>query len=332
MNDGMGVMICAEFINGKLASTTAELMGCGRRLADSLGVGLDVFLAGSGAKDCAEEAVVYGADRVFVVDNPRLKTYRPDLYLPILENLAKAVRPQIILLAHNSIGRDLGPKLAFRLETAVTTDCVKLAIEPGTKKLLQTKPVYGGNAMATFTSKFLPQIATVRPKTMTPAVPAELKKGEHIIVEAEIDPLTEKCKLLRKVTLKPEGISLEDADVVVAGGRGIGNAEGFREIYALAEILNGAVGASRPPCDNGWVPIEAQIGLTGKIIAPDLYFAIALSGASQHISGCSGSKFIVAINSDPDANIFREADLGVIDDWKQVLPHFRSKVKQMLAG
>jgi len=211
-------------------------------------------------------------------------------------------------------------------------DCTELAIDPSSKLLLQTKPVYGGNAQAVFTCESYPQIATVRTKAMSPLEPNASKQGEVITVEAGLDPSAIRTKVLEKVPEGVEGIKLEDAPVIVAGGRGIGGADGFKELEDLAKALKGAVGASRPPCDNGWVAAGLQIGLTGKIVAPDLYIAVALSGSSQHMTGISGSKHIVAINKDAEANIFRIAQYGIVGDWKKVFPAFASKLKEITAG
>jgi electron transfer flavoprotein alpha subunit len=330
MAESKSVMIYGEVANGKLSSNTAELLGSGRKLANDLGQELNTVIVGSDITDFAQEAITFGADKVYVIDDPELKDYQTDSYLLVMEKVAKQVMPQILLLGQNSTGRDLAPRLAFRLGTAATMDCVELAIDPESKLLLQTKPVYGGNALATFICESLPQIATVRVKAMSSLEPDTSRKGEFIIIEAGLDPSAVRTKVLEKV--EAEGIRLEDVDVVIAGGRGIGSREGFKQLDELAKVLKGAVGATRPPCDNGWVPIEAQIGLTGKIVAPNLYIAVALSGASQHISGCSNSKIIVAINKDPDANIFREAHFGVVGDWKQVLPAFSGKIKELLSG
>jgi electron transfer flavoprotein alpha subunit len=290
-----------------------------------------VVLVGSGVASLAQEAIAGGADKVYVVDDPILKDYQTDTYVAVMEKVAKQAMPQVIIMGQTSIGRDLAPRLAFRLNTAAAMGCLELAIDPQSKKLLQTKPVYGGNALAVFTTDSFPQIATVRPKAMTPLAPDPSRKGEVIKVEAGLDPSALKAKVLEKVPEEVTGIKLEDAAVVVSGGRGIGSAEGFQQLEELARLLKGAVGATRPPCDNGWMPAGAQVGLTGKIVNPDLYIAIALSGSSQHMSGCSGSKTIVAINKDPEANIFREARFGVVGDWKKVMPAFTEKLKELLA-
>ncbi|MFC2013687.1 electron transfer flavoprotein subunit alpha/FixB family protein, partial [Chloroflexota bacterium] len=297
-----------------------------------LGQELSTVLVGSGIGDFAQEAIALGADKVYVVDDPLLKDYRTDSYVSVMEKVIKQAMPQVLLIGQTSVGRDLAPRLAFRLNTAASMDCVELAIDPESKLLLQTKPVYGGNAQAVFTCEFFPQIATVRLKAIPSLKPDASRTGEVTNIEAGLDPSAIRTKVVEKVKEKVEGIKLEDAEVVISGGRGIGSAEGFKQLEELAKIMKGAVGATRPPCDNDWVPTGAQVGLTGKIVAPELYIAVALSGASQHMSGCSGSKNIIAINKDAEANIFREAHFGVVGDWKKVLPAFTEKVKGLLAG
>jgi len=332
MAEYKGVMIYGEVTEGKLSAITTELLGCGKKLADELGQELYAVLAGSDISSLAEEAIAFGADKVYVVDDPLLADYQTDSYVLVMENIVKQVMPQILLLGQTSIGRDLAPRLAFKLNTAASMDCIELAIDPDSKLMLQTKPVYGGNALATFICKSYPQIATVRAKTMSPLERDDSRQGEVITIEAALDPSAIRTKVTEKVPEEVTGIKLEDAEVVVAGGRGIGGEDGFKQLEELAKTLNGAVGATRPPCDNSWVPDGWQVGLTGKIVSPDLYIAVAISGASQHISGCSGSKNIVAINKDPDANIFKVAHFGIVADWKKVIPAFTNKVKELLDG
>lgn len=331
MAEYKGVMIHCEVTEGKLAAIATELLGCGRKLADDLGQELYAALVGSDISGLAQEAIAFGADKVYVVDDPLLKDYQTDSYVIVMEKVVKQVMPQILILGQTSIGRDLAPRLAFRLETAAAMDCVELAIDPDSKLLLQTKPVYGGNAQAIFTGDSYPQIATVRTKAMSPLERDASRQGEVINIEADLDPLAIRTKVLEKVLEEVEGIKLEDAEVVVSGGRGIGSAEGFKQLEELARMLKGAIGATRPPCDNGWVPAGLQVGLTGKIVTPDLYIGVALSGSSQHMTGCSGAKNIIAINKDPEANIFKAARFGIVGDWKKVLPAFTEKVKELLA-
>jgi len=332
MAEYKGVMAFCEATEGRLASTATELLGGGRKLANDLGQELSAVLVGSGTSKLAQEAIAFGADKVYVVDDQLLKDYQTDSYVLVMEKVAKQAMPQILIMGQTAIGRDLAPRLAFKLDTAASLGCLELAIDPQSKLMLQTKPVYGGNAQAVFICESYPQIATIRAKAMTPLEKDASRKGDIITIDASLDPSAIRTKVMEKVAEKVEGIRLEDAKVVVSGGRGIGSAEGFKQLEELARLLKGAMGASRPPCDNGWIPAGAQIGLTGKIVNPDLYIAVALSGSSQHMSGCSGSKTIVAINKDPEANIFREARFGVVGDWKKVIPAFTSKLKELLAG
>ena len=332
MAEYRGIIVLAESIEGRLATIAKELLGCGRKLADDLAEELSAVILGNGVADLAQEAIAHGADKVYITDNPLLKDYRTESYTDTMEAVVKQATPRILLLGQTSIGRDLAPRLAFRLETSATTDCIELAIDADSKQLMQTKPVYGGNAMATFTSEYYPQIATVRAKVYSPLEADISRQGEVIAVDIKLESMPVRTKVIKKVSQAKEGIRLEDAAVIISGGRGIGSAEGFKQLEELAGLLKGVVGASRPPCDNGWVQDSAQIGLTGKIIAPELYFAIALSGSSQHISGCSGARNIIAINKDAEANIFSIARFGIVDDWKKVIPAFTERVRELLAA
>jgi len=330
MSDYKGVMIFTEVAGGKLAAIATELLGCGRKLADELGEELSALLVGSEVSGLAQEAIAFGADKVYVVDDSLLKDYRTDSYISVAEKVVNEVKPQILLMGQTTIGRDFAPRLAFKLETAASMDCVELAIDPDSKKLLQTKPVYGGNARAIFITESMPQMATVRAKAMEPLAKDNSRKGEVITIDAGLDSAAIRTEVVDTVIEEVAGIKLEDANVVISGGRGIGGPEGFRELEELAKVMKGAMGASRPPCDNGWVPETIQVGLTGKIVSPEVYIAVAISGSSQHLAGCSGSKNIIAINRDAEANIFKEATFGVVGDWKKVIPAFKEKVKELL--
>ena len=329
MADNKGVLVVGDIIDGKLAGITAEMLGAGKKLATKLGEPLCAALLGSGVKGLAAEAIAFGADKVFVVDDANLKDYQSDAYVMAAENVIKQANPRIVLMGQSTMGRDLAPRLAFRFNTAISMDCVDLDVDAN-KLLVQTRPVYGGNAKAIFTTEALPQMATVRVKAMTALPRDAAKTGEVVDVASGIDPAKIKTKFVKKVKEEVAGVKLEDAPAVIAGGRGIGNAEGFKQLEELAKLFKGAVGATRPAVDNNWVPASIQVGLTGKIVAPELYIAIALSGSSQHMAGCSGSKTIVAINKDPESNIFREARYGIVGDWKQALPAFTAKVKELL--
>jgi electron transfer flavoprotein alpha subunit len=283
--------------------------------------------------DAAKDVIAFGADNVYVVESPLLKDYVTDSYVDALEKLCHEVKPNILLVGQTPMGRDLAPRLAFRLGTGVTLDCLDLKIDPQTKLMVQTKPVYGGNALAEIVcEKTRPQMATVRPKTMEPLARNDSRKGEIINFDPKLDASKIRARFVERVKEKVEGVKLEDANVVVCGGRGIGGPDNFAMLKELAKILGAALGASRPPCDNGWVPATLQIGLTGKIVSPTLYIAVAVSGASQHLSGCSGAKNIIAINKDSEANIFKVARYGVVGDYKKIMPPFTNKVKELLKG
>lgn len=331
MAETKGVLIVAEVQEGKLSSISAELLGVGKKLAGELGQDLAAVVIGSGVGDAAKEAVSFGADKVYVIDNPMFADYVNDAYVGAVEKLNAEASPEIILLGQSSMGMDLGPRLAFRLGAAVTLDCVDLAIDPDTKLLQKTKPVYGGNALAVYVSETRPQMATVRAKTMEPLAQDTSRSGEVVSFDPGLDASTIKGKVIEKVKEEVEGIKLEDADVVICGGRGMGDAESFSQLADLAKALGGAMGATRPPCDSGWVPANIQIGLTGKMVAPTVYVAVALSGSSQHQAGMSGSKNIIAINKDPEANIFGIAHYGVVGDYKKVFPALAEKCKELIS-
>jgi len=332
MAEYKGVMVYGELVEGKLSSITTELLGCGRRLADELKEDLLCILVGDKLGEAPKKAIAFGADKVYTAEDPLLKEYQTDSYVAAMEKAAKDISPRILLFGQTSVGRDLAPRLAFRLGVSLSMDCIELSIDSGTKLLQQTRPVYGGNARAIFTSEVSPQMATVRQKAMSPLEPNESRKGDITPIKVELDPAKIRTKVLDTVKEEVVGVKLEDAQAIVTGGRGIGGPDGFKQLEELAKVLKGAVGASRPPCDNKWVPDTMQIGLTGKIVTPELYIAVGVSGASQHLAGCSSAKNIIAINKDSEANIFKEARFGIVGDWKQILPAFTEKVKELLAG
>ena len=234
--------------------------------------------------------------------------------------------PGIFLLGHTEIGQDLAPRLAFRLKTGLVTDCINIAMDAEKKRMVQTKQVYGGKVLADLVCETFPQMATIRPKTIAVPDADASRKGEIIDISVDLDDGRIRTKTIEKITEESTGIKLEDAEIIVSGGRGLGGAEGFKELEALASLLkNAVVGASRPPCDEGWISSRSQVGITGKIVAPGLYIAVGISGASQHITGCSGSQTIVALNKDKNAQIFKVARFGVVGDWKTTLPSFTRK-------
>jgi electron transfer flavoprotein alpha subunit len=329
MGENKGVVVVCEHGHGQLSPIAIELLGAGSRLAQQLEQDISAVIIGSGVSELASEAIAYGANRVYTVDDPLLKEYLTEPYLLSMENVVNQTLPSIILLGQTPLGRDLAPWLAFRFNTTAAMDCLSLTIDAASKRMVMTRPVYGGNAQAVLICESDPQIATVRLKSMAPLARDNARKGQVIKISVNIDPIANKTKVLERKIDVAAGIKLEDARVIVAGGRGIGGRDGFKQLEELAELLKGAVGASRPPCDAKWIPDSQQIGLTGKIVSPDLYFAIGLSGSSQHLSGCSNAKVIVAINKDPQANIFKVAHYGIVADWKKALPNFVAKAKEL---
>jgi len=330
MANHKGILVCGEIAQGKLAPITIELLGVGRKLANELGEDQSVLLMGSQAGGLGQEAIAYGADKVYVAGEGLLDDYNSDAYTQVAADLCRKELPSIVLLGHTDVGCDLAPRLNGRLGGGLSMDCVALSIDPSTKLLVSTRPVFGGNAQATMMSRSArPQMATLRLKTVPPAERNESLQGQVIPVDSKIDPSAIKVKVVERIKEEVEGVKLEDAEVVVAGGRGMGSAQNWEMIKELARVLNGAVGATRPPCDEGWAPVSLQIGQSGKVINPKLYIAVALSGAMSHISGCLGSKCIVAINKDKEANIFNVAHFGIVGDYKEVLPALTAKLKEL---
>ncbi|MCK5589735.1 MAG: electron transfer flavoprotein subunit alpha/FixB family protein, partial [Dehalococcoidales bacterium] len=255
MAENKGILVFAEIAEGEFPSITTELLGCGRKLADELKEDLSCLLASDAVGDLAKEAIAFGADKVYTVEDSTLKRYEADCYMQVADQVVGQVSPRVILLGNTSMGADLAPRLAFRLQVGLSTDCLELSIDPGTKQLMQTSSVYGGNAQAIFTSEALPQIATIRVKAMSPIERDESRKGEVIPAKVTVDMSKVKTKVVETIKEEVTGIKLEDAAAIVCGGRGCGGPDPYNTtLKELAAVLKGAVGASRPPCDNGWVP------------------------------------------------------------------------------
>lgn len=315
-----GVLILAETDDSGVAAITQELIGAAQRLNAGP---VSAMLIGSEVGAAA--ANVTGVDKTYVVDDAALAEYTNDAYAAAAAAVAKTADPAVILLGQTDMGRDLGPALAFRLGTAVAMDTIALEMKEG--KLHATRPAYGGNARAVNGFSATPAVATVRPKSQDAAVGGNAGAVENVSFDAG----AVRTKVLERKEATAEGVRLEDANVVVTGGRGLGGAENFDIIEQLAKELGGAVGASRAVADLGWRPVAEQVGLTGKVVSPNLYIAVAVSGASQHMAGCSGSKNIVAINKDADANIFKAARFGIVGDFKTVMPALLAAIKKVKA-
>ena len=330
MADYQGILVCGEVVDGKINTVTRELLNTGRKLADDLNQLLSTLLIGEDLEEVAEEVITLGADKVYTAQGPPFSKSHPELYVATIAETCRQSTPSIVLLGQTDMGRDVAPRLAAKLGTTVAMDCTELVIDPDTKRLLQTKPVYGGNAIAVWASESEPQIVTLRPRSVMPAEPDASRKGEITTLDITIDDSMIEGRLLETVREEVKGIKLEEAEVIVAGGGGIGGSDGFQLLEELAQVLSGTIGVTRVPCDEGWIPLSMEIGQTGHIVGPNLYIAIGISGAPQHMAGCSGSKCIVAINRDPDAHIFREADFGVVGDYKEALPPLIEKCKAIV--
>ena len=329
MVEAKGVLVLGDQANGEISGTTQELLAAGRRVADGLGEELAVGLLGESVEGAGQQAIAHGADKVYAVTNPALGQYQADLYLAALESLCREVAPSIVLMGRTNEGRELAPRLAFRLGVGLAQDCLEVSVDPSTRKLLANRPVYGGNAVAVVSCNFTPQMAAIRPKAYEPAEPDASRQGQMVSFPVEVDPSQVRTRVVDVVKEEVRGVKLEDARIVVSGGRGLGGPEPFKHLEELAKLLGAAVGASRAAVDSGWVPAAYQVGLTGKTITPDLYITVAISGASQHMAGCSGAKVIVAINKDAEANIFKEARYGVVGDWQKVLPALTATVREL---
>jgi electron transfer flavoprotein alpha subunit len=332
MAENNRVLILGEVYKGELSSSTKELLGGSRDLADIFGGELGILLLGDDIKRAGEESIAYGADEVCLAENHLLMDYQADAYLQILEVTIKDINPDVLLMGQTSIGRDLAPRLAYRLNTGLAMDCVNLDVDPDSGLMRMTRPVYGCKALAVMTCNTKPQMATIRCGTMNPGEPDYSRKGKIEFISTNINESGIRTRILERVHEPVEGIPLEVSQAVVCGGRGMGSADSFSILDELAQLIGGAVGASRPPCDAGWVSSTRQIGLTGRIVSPNLYIAVALSGSSQHMAGCSNSKVIVAINTDPEASIFSFANYGVVGDYREILPPFIDRVRQIREG
>lgn len=328
LSDYRGVLIYAEQRNGVVQPVAYELLGKGKELGDQLGEPLYAVLIGSGVGEGAEELAVRGADKVFVYDDPDLADFRDDPYSALLKELVDEVKPSIFLIGATAIGRSLGPKVAACLETGLTADCTGLDIDPETRLLLQTRPAYGGNIMATIiTTDSRPQMATVRYKVMKEAERDPSNKGEIVEKNVNMDGLPDRVKIL-DFQPAPEEVSIVDAEIVVSGGKGLGEPKGFGLIEDLAKAVGGAVGASRPTVDEGWIEYRHQVGLSGRTVRPKLYMACGISGAVQHLAGMKTSDVIISINKDRDAPIFSVSSMGAIGDLYEVIPRLIEKIKE----
>ena len=326
------VLILGEMEEGSLDMKTLELLGVGKRLADDLGADLSVAFMGDAVSAEAEQAASYGPNKVYKLEHPLLGGFDPDLWLASLDQACKQISPKILLMSHGHISMELGPRLAFRLNSRLTTDCIDLSIDPEDGHLLRTKPVSGGNAISVFKCPGEPQLATVRGNVFEP-VEAGDGKGEIVELLPEIDESM--IRVASVEVVKEDVVSLDSANLVIAGGAGLDDEDGFEILQELAEVLSKSfgsvmIGCSRVAVDKGWISSDHQVGLTGSMISPDIYVAVGISGAIQHLVGMIQSQKIIAINTDPGCNMFKVADYGVVEDYEKVIPALVERLEELL--
>lgn len=318
--DYKNVYVFIEQREGVVQSVALELLGKARDLADALGEKVVAMFPGSGIADQAQDLIAYGADDVILMDTPVLKNYITEEYAQAIHQLIVAFRPSIVLIGATTIGRDLGPRLSARLETGLTADCTKLEISEG-GELMMTRPAFGGNLMATIMcTEHRPQMSTVRPGVMQKREKDPSRKGTVIPFEPKFDKSRFKVKLLESVKENKGKIDITEAKILISGGRGVGCKENFEKLAALASVMDAEVSSSRAMVDAGIMPHERQVGQTGKTVRPNLYMACGISGAIQHLAGMEESDFILAINKDKFAPIFKVADLGIVGDVNKIIP------------
>lgn len=326
-----GIWIFVEQRDGKIPNVVLELLGAGRVLADDLNTPLSAVLIGNNVGDLPKQLIHFGADKVYLIDHPLLKHYQVNSYTKALVHLINKYLPEILLFGATSIGRELAPRVATRLQVGLSADCVELSVDKEKKLLVQTKPAFGGNVMATIIiPNHRPQMATVRPNVMKPIEPQTSRIGE-IIKDDIIFQAEDICTKVLDVIYESESqIKLEEAKVIVSGGYGVGKPENLKLIKELAEVVGGALGASRAIVDAGWIPTSHLIGQTGKTVNPKLYIACGISGCIQHIVGMQSSEIIIAINKDPNAPIFNIATYSIVGDLLEIVPAITKTFREKL--
>ena len=322
-----GILVFAEQRDSKFKSVAYELLTKGRELADVLGTELCAVCFGHDID--IEPLFAYGADKVYLIDTPALANFPEDLYARKLVELVQEYKPEIVIAGATPLGRSFIPRVAAILRTGLTADCTGLEIDTENRLLLQTRPTFGGNIMATIICQTKrPQMSTVRPRVFRKNAPDNGRKGQIIRVDLDKEPVTSRTKLLGFIEDITETVKLEDADIIVSGGRGLEKAENFHLLEELANAMGGGLGSSRPPVDDGWIPYSHQVGQTGKTVCPKLYIACGISGAIQHLAGMQTADVIVAINNDPHAPIFEVATYGIVGDLFKVVPMLIEKLKK----
>jgi electron transfer flavoprotein alpha subunit/NAD-dependent dihydropyrimidine dehydrogenase PreA subunit len=329
INCWTGIAVFCEYRRGELASVSLELLGIGRKLADQRGVTLHAYLLGADTGDSADLLIGHGADLVVVVDSEPLRDFRDDCYAAVFTHLVRQYSPEIVLAGATAIGRSFIPAVATSLNTGLTADCTKLEIREEDGVLLQTRPAFGGNIMATIVCEgSRPQMATVRPKVMKAMEFDGSRSGEIIRLQVPDELYASKIMVCESVVGEASKVNIQEADILVSGGRGLETAKGFELLQKLANVLGAKVSASRAVVDAGWIPYPHQVGQTGKTVAPKLYIACGISGAVQHVAGMQSAETIVAINRDENATIFNVADYGLVGDLYEIIPKLINKLEE----
>lgn len=327
-NDYKDVFVFIETRDGKVQNVAFELLGKARELADALGEKVVAILPGHNLKDQPQECIAYGADEVICVDAPELETYITEPYAQAIDAVIRDKKPSIVLFGATTIGRDLAPRLSARLSTGLTADCTALEISPE-GDLLMTRPAFGGNLMATIVCKeHRPQMSTVRPGVMKMTAPDNKRAGKIEDFKVDFNPERFRVRVKETVKEKKNLVDITEAKVLVSGGRGVGTQGGFDKLNDLADTLNAEVSSSRAMVDAGVMPHDRQVGQTGKTVRPDLYLALGISGAIQHLAGMEESELIIAINKDKYAPIFSVADLGIVGDLHKIVPLLNERLKK----
>lgn len=324
-----GIWVLVEQYNGKIRKVSLEVLSQGRKIADQTGEPLVAVIAGEGIANLAKEVAEYGADQVYLLDSPQLAQYTTGAYTSALNKLIQEKGPKAFLLGFTGVGKDLAPRLAQRLGVGLASDVTDIEVDPA-KFLVFKRPVYTGNAFSYVETTSSPVLATIRAKSFIAEEPDASRQAEVINAEVSVDPADLKAILKEVAIAASSRPALTEAEFIVAGGRGIKGVENFALLEELADVVGGAVGASRAAVDSAWIDNQFQVGQTGSIVAPTLYIACGISGAIQHLAGISASKFIVAINKDPEANIFTVADYGIVGDLFEVVPLLTQEFKRLV--
>jgi electron transfer flavoprotein alpha subunit len=330
LDEYTGILVFAEYRRGIVAPVSYELLGVGRKLADQRGVQLSVVIAGGDVSRHADSLIAAGADVVLLAESPVLEHFHEDVYAAVLAQVIQEQKPEVVLAGATAIGRSVAPYVATIIDAGLTADCTRLEIRESDGMLLQTRPAFGGNIMATIECPHTrPQMATVRPKVMAPAQPDPLRTGSIVHVELDELSVQSKIEVLESVHNTEDQVNIQEVETLVAGGRGLDSEKGFALIRELAQELGGAVAASRAAVDSGWIAYPHQVGQTGKTVAPKLYIACGISGAVQHAVGMQSAETIVAINRDQNAPIFNIATYGVVGDLYEVVPELIKRLQEV---